>query len=190
VKPTYSNKEITVGILKGDPTILTWCCVHIGPKVIGYIIKNSGTEEEGQSFFRWALMKARENMKNSNYKDEHKIEAYVFSIARNLWLDELRKKKNKQQRETNLEEKEHWVADNSISPLEKIIKEEEINHIHKQLKLLGEKCEQVFQLHYFEEFSFEKMAKLLNIKANALRKRHFDCKKKLQRALMKNIAAE
>jgi len=186
---TYSQEEIVQGIVDGDRKVLQFLYTTVGASIVGHVIKNSGSQKDGEEFFRMALITVRNKIINQDYNDQGKIEAYIFNVGRNHWLNELRKRKKKAERETTLTEKENWVADTTRSVVEKIVQEEEVSHLHKCIKMLGEVCQKFFQMHYFEEMTMVEIAELEDAKAATIRKRHSDCKKKLKKIMLAQAIA-
>ncbi len=177
---TYSNTEIVNGILKDDRAIFTWLYQNVGNSIIGHVIKKGGSEEDGQEMFRIAILKTKQKLKDKAYEDKGKIEAYIFQIAKYSWLEELRSRKKISDKETSMTDKEYWIADNSKSVEEKIVQNEEVSLLDRCLKMLDEKCKELIQLHYYASMSFVDIATEMNEKPATIRKRHFDCRKRLK----------
>jgi RNA polymerase sigma factor (sigma-70 family) len=62
---------------------------HFGPKVKGYVMKNSGKEEDGDDIFQIVFMIMLENIENGTYDATDNFGGLFMRITRNRWLDKL-----------------------------------------------------------------------------------------------------
>ncbi|MCE7994661.1 MAG: sigma-70 family RNA polymerase sigma factor [Roseivirga sp.] len=63
------------------------------PKVAAYIQSNSGTEEEAKDFFQDTIAVVYKNLLEGKFRGESAITSYTYAVARNLWLQQIRKRK-------------------------------------------------------------------------------------------------
>lgn len=63
------------------------------PKVAAYIQGNSGNEDEAKDFFQEAIAVVYVNLLEGKFRGESAITSYTYAIAKNLWLQHLRKRK-------------------------------------------------------------------------------------------------
>ena len=91
-------------------------------------------------------------------------------------IDLLRKKKNSITIETSeeQEEKVYLVADESPTPEDKIIREQNLAKLLRDIKQLKPKYQEVIQLRYFQELSYKEISEQIkepinNVKVKLLR---------------------
>lgn len=178
--------KLLKGLMAGQQQSLQLLYHEVGTQIIAYVKSNSGTPEEGEQYFRLAVLRAYEKIRAGEYNDQGNLPGYLFGVARNAWLSELRQRKRKMERERTLSDHEFNIADEGKSPEEKIVFSETTQHMHHCVKKLSEKCRQVLTLHYFEEKRLTEIAEYLGQKDATIRKRHFDCLKKI-RSCMEQI---
>lgn len=98
-------------------------------------------------------------LKEPKLKDESSLKAYLFSTAKNLAIDLLRKKKREKEFAGALKETGDleivWFVENSL------IQKEEKKELLKAIGGLKEEYREVLYLHYFEGMSIEDIAKTM-----------------------------
>ncbi|MCE1199170.1 MAG: RNA polymerase sigma factor [Marinilabiliales bacterium] len=112
--------------------------------------------------------------KADTFRGESAFFTWLYKIATNECIRWLRKKKNRENRNEKL--KEDQVSDTVISDNESemVILEKFQNAILK----LPEKQRLVFNLRYYDELSYEEIAKILDTRVNALKTNyHYACEK-------------
>lgn len=89
----HSDKKLIEGLRKGDDKILNYLYQNYFSTVKSHIVKNSGTEEDAYDIFQDALMVVFKKFQNNGVELTSDLKAYVFGIARKLWSNQLRVKK-------------------------------------------------------------------------------------------------
>lgn len=108
------------------------------------------------------------------------FQAYLFRIARNLIIDEKRKKKD-----VPLED---WFEIESEENLEDIAdKKTDSKRVHNALSLLKDKERQIIVLRYFEEMTTYEVAQVVGMREGALRVRSHRILQKLKLILEKDV---
>src|SRR3989337_1917603 len=72
------------------------------PMILDFIIKSHGTEEDAVDVFQDGLVIFHHNLTNGIFREESSIQTYIFSICKNLWLRELRKRQKQLVAETEM----------------------------------------------------------------------------------------
>jgi len=101
------------------------------------------------------------------------LQAFLFRIARNLIIDNSRKKKT-----ASLENYENLASSEDLA--ENLDRREENKKLKEAMARLVETDRQIIVLHYFEEMSGAEIAKVLGIREGALRVRTHRIIKKLK----------
>ena len=104
------------------------------------------------------------------------LQAYIFTIARNLVIDESRKKK-----ESLLDEALEIPSKEDLE--ENLERKEAAERVQKALEGLGGDEKQIIILRYFEDLSFAEISGILKTKEGALRVRVHRILEKLKKEL-------
>ena len=86
-----------IGLKESDDKVLQYIYVSNYPKVEQYIVDNSGTADDARDIYQDAFLAAWRNVQLDKFRPQNDtaIAGYIFQIARNKWLDQLRSVKNK-----------------------------------------------------------------------------------------------
>jgi RNA polymerase sigma factor (sigma-70 family) len=122
----------------------------IFPAVKKHIVNNSGTVEDAKDIFQDALVILYQKMKTGKFILTVPISTYLHAVVKNLWLQELRKRKRLPIAETDTD-----VAEDLIG------QEPGFDTATAAFNFLGEKCRQLLMLFYFKKKSFREIASLL-----------------------------
>lgn len=125
---------------------------NLYPKVELYVLKNSGSIDDAQDIFQEAVTAAWYNYRNNNldFKNE-KFEGYTFIIAKNKWIDVLRKNKKTNSFDLSIvpDNEEEYDEEKTTIQIEKL------NNAFKQL---GKKCQTILNLFYYKKESLKNIA--------------------------------
>ena len=164
------DSEVITKIGEGDESAIDFLYQKYYKMMVNMIIKNNGTEEEARDIFQDALIVFWQKVRSNNLVLTSKISTYLYSICRNLWLKELEHKKR-----LSYEEKD------DIQNLT-IESEERKKIIHQCIRDLGETCQKVLTLYYFDGLSMKEIAKELAFSnADTAKTKKYKCKKALDK---------
>ncbi|OAV46178.1 RNA polymerase sigma factor [Lewinella sp. 4G2] len=87
------------------------------PKIVTWVKRNNGSEDDAADLFQEALVSLYHSAHKPGYTLTCPIGALIFSICRNRWIDQLRKK-NKEQKVREVEVARYDSEDRVASALE------------------------------------------------------------------------
>lgn len=119
------------------------------------------------------MLRAIENI--DKFKGNCSIKTYLFTIARNLYLDTLKKSENKNISSDGTEQE---FADGT-SFVDRLTDKESALTIHRLLHCLDEPYKEIFSLRVFAELSFREIGDIFGNSENWARTAFFRAKKKL-----------
>ncbi|WP_412984268.1 RNA polymerase sigma factor [Pontimicrobium sp. IMCC45349] len=142
--------------------------------VYGFLLKRTENENDAEDITIQTFSRAFDKI--DSYKEKYKFKTWLITIAKNIHVDFLRKKKTSISHETTEEHEErvYGIIDESPSPEDKIITEQNLAKLLKDIKKLKPHYQEVINLRYFRELTYDEISKevgepMNNIKVKLLR---------------------
>ena len=147
------------------------------PMIQHLILKNNGQLEDAKDIFQEAVIQLFINARSRGFQLTSKLGTYLYSIARNKWMESLRKNAN-----TELVEIQDTESDFvDINETDEIPAEEKrIQKMEELLLKLTEECRKVLRLYYFSRLSLDDISKAMNYTYEFAKKKKSRCLKKLR----------
>lgn len=117
--------------------------------------------------------------KIDQYSDEYGFKTWLFIIAKNLLIDELRKQKNITISLQEENKEIYSLSDANPSPEDKIIIEQNLAELKRNIKKLKHKYQVVINLRYFQDMTYVEIANYLNEPINNIKVKLLRAKKLL-----------
>ncbi len=111
------------------------------------------------------------------FKGESSFYTWIYRIAINLSLNEIRRKKFR--RTLSIDDDLHQVSSDEAGALEQMESAERTRRIERAIELLPEKQKKVFLLRYYEELPYDEIAKILKTSVGGLKANYFHAVKKI-----------
>ena len=178
LKQSFSDEEILEGLRSEKPSLtdqaLERLYIQNFPIIQNFINKNSGNEEDAADVFQNAVIAFYKKVRSVDFSLSCSIQTYLYSVCRNLWLDELRAQKKQQNLVSELKSIPVEVENIWESKFD-----ERIALVVKLMDQLGEDCKKMLGFYYFKRlrmkqiavemgYANEKVAK--NLKARCMKK--------------------
>ena len=155
------------------------------PSITQYVRKNSGNKEQAEDIFHDAIIKLIVKSRNAELAIETDIYAYLFTIAKNLWIVKA-KRDQKIQYVNEFTDTSQFVKLNDESTINQDEKTEAMASV---LSSIGEKCKELLTLTYYMNFSLKEAAEKLGISNEEVAKTNqYRCKKKMFEIIKNNPA--
>jgi RNA polymerase sigma-70 factor, ECF subfamily len=87
----HENTEIARGLRRHDPDLLDRLIEQYQHRLLRYLLYLTGNRELAEDLFQETWIKVLE--RGSQYDGEHNFSTWLFAVARNLSIDQLRRKK-------------------------------------------------------------------------------------------------
>jgi RNA polymerase sigma factor (sigma-70 family) len=138
-----------------------------------YIIQNSGSADDAADLIQEVMLVFVKLVSEEKYRGEASVKSFLYSICKNLWITELRKRKSTEARHDRYEgEKDQLESDISTQ----ISKNENLKFVMDLFNKLGEKCKQLLTLFYFEELPIKEITEKLEFSSEqVLRNKKYKC---------------
>jgi len=122
------------------------------------------------------FIKAYQSLKS--FKGDSSFYTWIYRIAINLSLNEIRRKKIRKVFSLD-EEAPIQLSSDDEQASERLEREERTLSIKKAIEQLPEKQKKVFVLRYYDELPYEEIAKILNTTVGGLKANYFHAVKKI-----------
>jgi len=147
---------------KGDQVAFTFLLDHYWNEVYGFMLKRTENETDAEDIAIETFSKAFDKI--ATYNPEFQFNTWLIAIAKNVHIDLLRKKKTSLFFEiTDKEDQQAYnVADSSPSAEDELITVQNLSQLLQFIKELKPHYQEVIQLRYFQEMSYQEIAEQLN----------------------------
>jgi RNA polymerase sigma-70 factor, ECF subfamily len=169
----------------GDQVAFTFLLDNYWNEVYGFMLKRTENETDAEDITIETFSKAFDKI--STYNPEFGFNTWLIAIAKNVHIDMLRKKKSTLFIDISDEEDDiaYSVADDSPSAEDILITEQNLSQLLQDIKTLKPAYQEVIQLRYFQELSYQEMADSLNEPLNNIKIKLLRAKKILAEIIVK-----
>jgi RNA polymerase sigma factor (sigma-70 family) len=146
-----------------------------------FIIHNSGDYDDAQDIFQEVLVAFIQLVRTNKFRGEASIKTFLFSLNRNIWYNELKRRKRAIDRNKNYDR----LSRSDEEVVDRVIENREANQeILKLLESLGENCKKVLLLYYYENRSMKEILSELDYENEQIvRNKKYKCMKKLEQMI-------
>jgi RNA polymerase sigma-70 factor (ECF subfamily) len=146
----------------GDQVAFTYLLDHYWNEVYGFMLKRTENETDAEDITIETFSKAFDKI--ATYNPEFQFNTWLIAIAKNVHIDMLRKKKSTVFVEITDEEdhQAYNIADTTPSIEDALITEQNLSRLLQFIKELKPHYQEVIQLRYFQEMSYQEIAEQLN----------------------------
>ena len=171
---------------KGDQISFNYLLDTFWSYVFNFQLKKIENENDAEDITIRTFSKAFDKI--DTFKEEYKFSTWLISISKNVYVDYMRKRKNLIQTITTTKEQEEaqHIIDDSPSPEDKIIREQNLEKLLKDIKQLKPKYQEVIQLRFFQELSYKEISEQLGDPINNIKVKLLRAKKLLAEIIEKN----
>ncbi len=146
----------------GDQVAFTFLLDHYWNEVYGFMLKRTENETDSEDIAIETFSKAFDKI--ATYNPEFQFNTWLIAIAKNVHIDMLRKKKSTVFVEItdNEDHQAYNIADTTPSIEDALITEQNLSRLLQFIKELKPHYQEVIQLRYFQEMSYQEIAEQLN----------------------------
>jgi RNA polymerase sigma factor (sigma-70 family) len=168
--------EIIKAIKTGnDQLVLNHLYKEILPRIKKMITKNSGSEEDAKDIFQDTVLIFYNQVKLNKYDEEKEIGGFMYSVARNLWINKVKKSS----RFVQMNDTETWKGVED-SVLDDMIGREKANAIEQVMNKTGEECKKLLKYSIYDKLSMKEISEKMGYSSEGVAKTYnYRCKQKL-----------
>jgi len=142
--------------------------------VYGFQLKRTENENDAEDISIQTFSKAFDKI--HTYDDKYVFKTWLITISKNIHIDLIRKRKSSISNTINsdVENEYYGIIDESPSPEDKLITEQNLAKLLRDIKKLKPHYQEVINLRYFQELSYKEISEQLeepinNVKVKLLR---------------------
>ena len=176
---SYSDEEFIDALRSGDSEVLTILYKKHYQAVLRFIVNNSGSEEAARDVYQEAVIVLYENSQDPAFTLHCKMQTYLYSVAKRIWLKQLRKSGKTFMFSENEEDE---IADVTHDMNQHLQREEDISKMTQSLQELGEPCSTLLKDFYIMKMSMDEIAdKFGYTNADNAKTQKYKCLQRLKR---------
>jgi len=179
------DSEILEGIRDNRLNDAVYSIYRQYAEIVGlFVMKNGGSRQDGEDIFQETVITFIDLVQNNKFRGEAGIKTILVSIARNIWVNEWKKKKALDQRGKVFEISRERVEENILQDLDQ-------RQVKLQLmELMGkmnEACKSLLTMFYYENLSFKEIVDRTHYEnEQVVRNKKYKCLKELSGAIQDN----
>lgn len=153
--------------------------------VYGFQLKRTNNENDAEDITIQTFSKAFDKIES--YNDKYVFKTWLITISKNIHIDLIRKHNASIQSKINsrYENSVFEIPDESLSPEDKIIREQNLVKLLKNIKKLKPHYQEVINLRYFQELTYKEISSVLNEPISNVKVKLLRAKKLLAQILTK-----
>lgn len=130
--------------------------------VYGFQLKRTENENDAEDITIQSFSRAFDKI--HSYNEEYKFKTWLITISKNIHVDFLRKRKTSITHEETDSANDHFydVIDESPTQEDRIITEQNLAKLLRDIKKLKPRYQEVINLRYFQELSYLEISNKLN----------------------------
>ncbi len=176
---SYSDDELITAIsTQADVNGAITCLYKTYYRLLErYVLANSGNEMDAEDVIQDVMVAFVDLVQQGKYRGEASVKSFLHTLARNLWITELRKRGSTAKR-NELFEMERDQLTNDVSDY--VTYQESQQTIAELFDRMGEKCRKILILFYYHELPMKDILKETNYEnEQVLRNRKYKCLKEI-----------
>jgi RNA polymerase sigma factor (sigma-70 family) len=172
-----SEEEIIRAFKKNDHLFIKELYAAFLPVITRYVSYNNGDEDDAKDLVQQALIIVFQKVRSNEFELSCSFKTYLYSVCKNIWLKELRKRKI--QKKSTLDPDEVEKVDIEVNIEDEYQFNEQYLLFRWHFLNLSEICRELIKMR-LAKVSYEEIAKKLNFKNGEIaRKKKYRCKELL-----------
>lgn len=149
-----------------------------------YVLVNSGNEMDAEDLIQDVMVAFVDLVKQGRYRGEASVKSFLHTLARNLWITELRKRGSMAKRNEWFELERDRLTDD-VSDY--VTYSEAQQTVAELFDRLGETCRMILTLFYYDDLSMKEILKRTHYEnEQVLRNRKYKCLKEIAELIQRS----
>jgi len=187
-KVQFSDQDFLEGLRNSDNEVLKALYKKYFRLVLKFIVNNNGTQDAAQDIYQESIIVLYENAQDPNFQLHCQLQTYIYSVARRLWLKQLKKAGK-----TFLmkEDEELDLADVGSDMSQHLQKEIDLENLQHSMSKLGEPCASLIRDFYVNRLSMDEISsKFGYTNADNAKNQKYKCLQRLKKYFFNDKGVE
>ena len=168
----FDDRALVAMVVEGDSLAFDTLFTRHRDMIYAMLLKYAGNCDDVDDLMQEAFMKAY--LKIGLYDPKYDFGAWIYTIARNTFVDFSRLRKTNALNPQNISpEIDNTAQSSSPTPEDYIINAQQRAQIERYISMLPEDYRQLFELRFLDEYSYEEIAEKLDMKLGTVKTRIF-----------------
>ena len=152
-------------------------------KVQSYVLKNNGSRDDANDVFQDAVIALFNSIKKGKYDKNKDIDGFLYTVARNLWIDKIRKDKKREVTDFT----ESYDHTDYSDQLKHMVSQEKLSAFQTVFNMQTERCKELLHYAIYEKLSMKVISEKLGMNnENVAKATHYRCKQALAKIIHEN----
>jgi len=173
----YTDQELLDGIRMGSNWAYQLAYKKFYRMVEEYVKRNNGSSDDARDLFQEVLIILMRVIKKPGFSLNKgtKLSTYIYGIARNLWLDRLRKGKKNPTKSIDTQDPSISIISEEDGVIEKVEYEKKHVLMSKVFDQIGEDCKKLLQGYYYKKIQLKVLATEMGYTDDFIRQKKKRC---------------
>jgi RNA polymerase sigma factor (sigma-70 family) len=171
------------GIKQNDDRVLQYIYTSNFSKIEHFVLTNNGSDDDAKDIYQEAFLAVWRNIQLDKFHpaNETALSGYIYQIAKNKWIDQLRSMKGK--KITPMIEME--IPDTNIES-SSAEEDEYLSAVKKHFVTLGQQCQDLLGKFYFQKQSLREIATFFSWTEASAKNNKYRCLQRLRNMVIQN----
>lgn len=168
----FDDRALVKLVIEGDSIAFDTLFARHRDMIYTTLLKFTGNSDDVEDLMQEAFMKAY--LKIGLYDPKYDFGAWIYTIARNTFVDFNRNRKSNALNAQNVPlESSNTSQTSAPTPEDYIINAQQRLQIERYITMLPEDYRRLFELRFIDEYSYEEIAEKLDMKLGTVKTRIF-----------------
>lgn len=168
----FDDRALVKLVIEGDSIAFDTLFARHRDMIYTTLLKFTGNRDDVEDLMQEAFMKAY--LKIGLYDPKYDFGAWIYTIARNTFVDFNRNRKSNALNAQNVPlESSNTSQTSAPTPEDYIINAQQRLQIERYITMLPEDYRRLFELRFIDEYSYEEIAEKLDMKLGTVKTRIF-----------------
>ncbi len=182
----FTDTEIIEGLQLGgdrEDAILKYLYSNYYPRIKKFILSKGGNNVEVKDIFQDSVIVFYQNVKANKFKLDAKISTYLFTLAKNMWI-------NRQKKLSKIGSLDSLYSDikaKNSQPIDFLLDNEKNEFVLELLGLLSDDCRKILTLSIYQRLPMKRICEIMGYQNEQVaRNKKSKCLKYLKQAIQKS----